>query len=298
MIHTTYLPYSSEQLRGHFLADAESYIDYFVRSAARYTAFIEQNPITAGIPITTARGPRQIEKDERFWTVSTLKHVYEHPQRRTLLASLLADCFGKKPPLADFGTWNDCLDGELALYFEAQCPSPQSYTNWLAANVRNRHLIPYVFDAADRASARPLEGPTHVDGILVNATNGFGLLVEAKVLANSSCDVSFDCLRNQLTRNIDIMLEPYTELRPHLDKRIPDRSLFCILTPRLFRDYPQSRHYAGLLREYQTEYAALVRDLPHREKSLLQNVSKRLGWLTFEDIKSTFPDACPWLKAS
>jgi len=184
------------------------------------------------------------------------------------------------------------------LYFEAQCPSPTSYTDWLSANVRNRHLIPYVFDAANRTSARPLEGPTHVDAILVNATNGFGVLIEAKVLADSSCDVSFDCLRNQLTRNIDIMLQPYAELRPQLNKRIPDRSLFCILTPQMFRDYPQSRHYAGLLAQYQAGIDALTRDLPHRDTSELETVPNRLGWLTFEDIQSLFPDACPWLNAA
>lgn len=298
MIHETYLPYSRNELRQHFVADAESNIDYFVKSAARYNEFLSQHQTTVGIPISKARGPRQIEKDERFWTAATLKHVFDHPGRNAQLALLLSNCFGDVPPLNNFAKWSDCLDGELALYFEAQHPSPASYTSWLTTNISTRHLIPYIFDAADRTSVRPLEGPTHIDAILINATNGFGVLIESKVLADSSCDVSFDCMRNQLTRNIDIMLQAYTDLRFYLNKRIPDHSLFCILTPQIFRDNPQSRHYAHLLTEYKSGVNALARDLPHRQRAQLLTVPDRIGWLTFEDVKLTFPGACPWLNAA
>jgi len=296
MIHATYLPFTRDELRPHFLADADSHIDYFEKSAARYIEFLEQNPTTSGIPINKARGPRQIEKDERFWTVATLKHLYDHPQCVERLGALLAKCFGDYPPLQNLTSWSDCLDGEISLYFEAQFPSPKPYKDWLSHNLPKRHIIPYVFDAAARSSLRPLEGPTHVDAIFINSANGFSLMIESKVLSDSSCDVSFDCLRNQLTRTIDIMLEKYPNLCGALRNRFPERSLFCILTPQIFREHPESRHYGGLLAEYRTNVGALVRDLPHRSKDELKGVPDRLGWITFEDVLTQFPDACPWLR--
>jgi hypothetical protein len=298
MIHPTYLPFTRDELRPHFLADSESHIEYFEKSAARYVEFLAQNPITTGIALSKARGPRQIERDELFWTAATLKHLFDHPQRGEKLCALLARCFGDAPPLQAFATWADCVNGEIALYFEAQFPSPKPYKDWLSQNLSGRHIIPYVFDAAARSSARPLEGPTHVDAMIVNSTNGFSLMVESKVLSDSSCNVSFDCLRNQLTRNIDIMLEPYPNLGRTLNQRVPKRSLFCILTPQIFREHPESRHYGGLIAEYRANVGALVRDLPHRSKEELHDVPNRLGWMTFEDVLAHFPDACPWIKAA
>ena len=68
-------------------------------------------------------------------------------------------------------------------------------------------MIPYIRDAAARNSGLPLEGASHVDAIFANPLNGFGLLIEAKVLSDIVASVSFDNQRNQLARNIDLMLE-------------------------------------------------------------------------------------------
>ena len=41
--------------------------------------------------------------------------------------------------------------------------------------------------------------------MLINE-NGFSVLIEAKVMSDISCDVTYDSMRNQLARIIDVML--------------------------------------------------------------------------------------------
>jgi hypothetical protein len=46
-----------------------------------------------------------------------------------------------------------------------------------------------------RDGNRDFEGATHVDALLLNASNGFALLVEAKVLSDVSYQVSAEGIR-------------------------------------------------------------------------------------------------------
>ena len=200
VIDPTYLPFTREQLRQHFTGSTDRNLSAFEKSAARYRAFLQKHPDLTNISLKEARTPRQIEKDETFWTAACLKALYEHPQFKLQLTSILCQLYGALDGLA---TWNDCLTGDLHLYFEARLPSPQTYVTWLSAHLPERQLIPYIRDAAARNSGRPLEGPSHVDALFVNPLNGFGLLIEAKVLSDIDIMVSFDNQRNQLARNID-----------------------------------------------------------------------------------------------
>ena len=301
MIDDLYLRFTRDQMRQHFLVDAERQIDYFERSAKRYRNFLAEHHDRAGIPIITSKLPRQIEKDERFWTAASLKHIFDHPTcRNSALELILTGTFGDKPPIEGLATWSECLTGELSLYFEAQAPSPKVYTEWLRRNVADRQLIPYIRDAAAREGLRTLEGATHFDAVLVNASNGFALLIEAKVLSDISPHVSFDNLRNQLVRCIDVMIEPPAKptnrcLSKAFDARKPERSLFVLLTPEMFSSHPHSRLYGWLLQEYRSNPMALVRDLPHRSATDWPKIASRLGWITFEDIERQIPGACPWL---
>ena len=61
VIDPTYLPFTAEQLRAHFLVDRDSHIAYFQRSAQAYRDFIRNRLNRQGIPIKHARGPCQIE---------------------------------------------------------------------------------------------------------------------------------------------------------------------------------------------------------------------------------------------
>src|SRR4029077_19954110 len=168
-----------------------------------------------------------------------------------------------QPPVATQRTWEECFEGDLRLYFEAHLPSPVSYKKWLRQNLRQRNLIPYVLRAASRAGNRDFEGATHVDALLVNASNGFALLVEAKVLSDISYQVSFDVARNQLARNIDVMLEQNPLLEQPLRHSDPHKTLFVFQSPAMFKTNPRARLYGWLLQDYKNP-DAIARDLPHR----------------------------------
>jgi hypothetical protein len=295
VIDKTYLPFTADELHSHFLVDAEGQIAYFQKSAQRYHEFLTTWPDRNGIPISKARNPCQIEKDERFWTATTLKRLVDSAAGRQTFTKILSRTFGDQPPFQDFADWRSCLDGRLQLVLEATLPSPPSYVQWLRDNLSGRHLIPYVLHAAQRANARTLEGATHLDGIIFNIDNGFALFIEAKVLSDVSTVVSFDLFRNQIARNLDVLLEPSADLPEPLHARQPEKTLFSLLSPGWFRERPYSRLYGFLYDEYTSSPSTIGRDLPHRTNVDWKDLARRIGWMTFEDIAAVFPDACPWL---
>ncbi|MBW2663924.1 MAG: hypothetical protein JRD93_18585 [Deltaproteobacteria bacterium] len=296
VIDKTYLPFTGDGLRPHFIADVDGQLDYYQKSASRYHEFMADHPETVGIPITQARTPRQIEKDERFWTITATKHVFDDPLRASMLVQLLVKAYGSIPPISGLSSWAECLDGDLRLYFEACLPPPPSYVEWLQSNLDRRQMIPYVLDAATRGNARPLEGATHVDAMFLNVTNGFAWLIEAKVLSDVSYSISFDNFRNQIARNIDVMLDNTSQPGAGLERRNPERSLFGLLTPAQFKDLPHTRLYGWLMPEYSSKPEALARDLSHRTEVDWPLVSRRIGWLTFEDFEEARHGACPWVR--
>lgn len=300
VIDPVYLPFTAEQLGRHFLEDKDGRVAYYQGSAERYKKFRVKRQDPLGIPITEARYPCQIQKDERFWTAASLKQLVDSPDVAGALEDVLRRAFGARPPIPAFSDWGSCLEGDLRLVLEPSLRSPRLYVNWLKENLAGRHLIPYVLGAAQRPSLKPLEGSTQVDALIINVHNGFSVLVEAKVLSDISCTVSFDAFRNQLTRNLDVLLEQGYGKEPVLNARRAERSLFALLTPRCFQERPYSRFYGRLFYEYKFSPSAIARDLPHR--SLTQgdseDLSRRIGWITFEDISEAVPGACPWLKGS
>ncbi len=294
VIHPIYLPFTQTDLAQHFLADAAGHMAKFSRSAEAYEGFLRQHPARDGIPESVAKQPCQIEKDETCWTATALKRAFDSSERQDALATLLARAFGPTPPLQDFETWAECLDGELRLVFEAGMPAPAGYCEWLREHRTERHLIPYVLHAGARAGRARLEGSTQVDALFVNLDNGFALLIEAKALSDISLGIVFDMQRNQIARNLDVMLEDGYG-HPWLAARRAERSLFALLTPRRFQELPHSRLYGFLYEEYRTQPLALARDLPHRRGRDWTELARRIGWLTFEDINDAMPGACPWL---
>jgi hypothetical protein len=295
-----YLPFSAATLAKHFapvgvsVNSPDDYLRYYQASADRYRAFLQTDLGQKALPLTALRSPCQIEKDERFWTAACWLQIFYASNRVATLTRLMTDCFGSQPPLATLRSWEECFEGDLRLYFEAHLPSPTSYKTWLRANLRQRNLVPYVLRAASRVGNRDFEGATHVDALLVNASNGFAVLVEAKVLSDISYQVSFDVARNQLARNIDVMLEQNPLLEPPLRERDPDKTLFVFQSPAMFKTNPRARLYGWLLQDYKNP-DAILRDLPHRGGRDWGAVASRIGWLTWEDCESAFPGTCKWL---
>lgn len=295
IIDPLYLPFTPDDMKQHFAHQADKQLSYYVASADRYHSFMRGHSETEGIPLSEARRPRQIEKDERFWAATALKRLHDSPKRVESLTRVLSDAFGLTPPVEGIGSWDECLSGDLRLFFEVCLPAPKSYTAWLRTNLARRQLIPYVLDAANGKNHRALEGATHGDAMFINADNGFALLIEAKVTSDISHSISYDDYRNQIARSIDVMLEDNGRLSEPLCRRRPDRSLFALLTPDGFKFNPKTRLYGWLMNEYRSEAGALARDLPHRQGVEWASVMERIGWVSYEEIEYALPGACPWM---
>jgi len=275
------------------------HLRHYLDGAERYRRFQAYHPDRRGLSLSKLRTPCQIEKDERFWVVTCLMSYFYSADRTERLGALMRLCFSDTPPLAGIASWDECLDGKLHLFFEVSLPSPPGYKRWLGEHLDQRQIIPYVLDAGRRRGTDEvrggLEGATHVDAMLLNADNGFGVLFEAKVLSDASYQVSFDTMRNQIARNIDVMLEQNDDLPDPLSLRQPERTLFALLTPQIFRQHHHSRLYGWLMKEYRDDPTALARDVPHRQSVDWSEVAHRIGWLTWEDCKQVLPGSCPWL---
>lgn len=128
----------------------------------------------------------------------------------------------------------------------------------------------------------------------MNPKNGFAWLIEAKVLSDVSYSISFDNYRNQVVRNLDVMLDNTSQPGAGLEARDPARSLFALLTPGNFKRYPSSRLYGWLIHEYQSDPRTLQRDLPHRADIDWKSLSRRIGWFTFDDVERVRPGTCSW----
>jgi hypothetical protein len=255
--------------------------------------YLEGNPDRKGKPISEMRSPCQIEKDERFWTMACLMSAFHSTNRLAELGLLFRKAFGDKPPFGPELTWEDYLKSDLHLFFEPNLPSAKGYTEWLRGRLEKQQCIPYVRDSDD--GRKSLEGPTNVDALMINAGNGFAVVIEAKVLSDISYQITYDVMRNQIARNIDVMLEENESLCPPLNKRIPSRTLFLLVTPRIFQENPTSRLYGYKFNDYKSDPASLGRDLPHRVRGDWKSVSKRLGWVSWEDFREINGECCKWL---
>ena len=278
---------------------ADRWLRHFVDSAAQYHEYLASNPDRRGIALSRSRGPCQIEKDERFWVAATFMTVVRQPEPNAALEPLLAFVYGEQPPIAGLSSWSELLHGPLHLYFEANLPSPRGYLDAVSDRI-HLHPVEYVRQAARRTSSdsmrETLEGATNVDALLVAEATGFGLVVEAKVLSDVSHDVSFDPCRNQIARNVDVMLETNDRLPMPLSARRPDRTFFLLVTPRIFVENWTTRLYGWLMRDYgDTRSNALGRDLAHRSAADLARVPARIGWTSWERIGSLIPGSAPWL---
>lgn len=322
VLHEKYLPFTREQLQDHFApvgkAQNGRHLRHFEESVENLNAHLAAAPVKKPSPAEVRRG-RQLEKDERFWIVSALMSLYHRPRGPAARARKFARLMERADldPPADFTDWESALAGSLKLYFEVSLPSPDAYRTWLVGHLKERVLFPYVSEAATKASrskrsvkaprsagptkAPRLEGATKADAMLVAPDTGVAIIFEAKVLSDVSTHVTFDVCRNQIARNIDVMLEkPKGSGASPLDKRLPERTSFVLITPDLFRSRETglrgSRLYGWLMDEYTKQNKKLLaQHLGHRTAKELVGVPTRIGWASWEDFNTVMPRACSWL---
>jgi hypothetical protein len=302
VLHEIYLPFTENQLSGHFAptlrgGDPERHMTYYRDSLETARLYSARDNLVKPTRAETRAG-RQVEKDERFWVVSALMSLY-HNSTKATRAEAFAGLLSRAGlvPVAPFTSWTEALDGHLDLYFEVSLPAPKLYSDALRDELELRCPIPYVRELAP--PRRALEGATKVDAMLIASATHIAVSFEAKVLSDVSSHVTYDVTRNQLARNIDVLLEKGNGLAP-LNSRWPDRSCLVLLTPELLRNgkgAATSRLYGWLMPEYRKPTSSVLHDhLPHRSAATLKGFSTRLGWATWEDCNRVMPDACRWLR--
>ncbi len=281
-MHDELMPFTPEQLGKYFQdstsEDKDKYrnlqVQYFANSIRNYDSCDKNkdNP--------NYKTLRQAEKDERFFTTRAFVGMFESPNKQELVKQMLENAFGVKPPKGiGFKTWDDAIGTDIGLFLEYQVSSPKVYREYLAQNLKDRHLVEYVFDQAKKKDSDEyrgnLEGSTHVDAYIFNPKTKFRVFIEAKYLSDISYDVSYDIARNQIARNIDCMLDD------------PEyKSLFMLVTPQFFIDNPRTRLYGYKMSEYRADGELLQLDLPHRalDKETKLNLPKQLAWVSWEEL--------------
>jgi hypothetical protein len=240
---------------------------------------------------------KQMEKDERFWVAAALMNLYHSTDRVRLFADLLSRAIGESPVPSQFATWEQALGNSesLHLYFEVNLPSPKSYQEELRPVLSERSLIPHLHKLASASPTSALEGATKIDAMLISSSTNVAVAFEAKVLSDVSTQIRYDALRNQLARNIDVLLDRNPNVQSPLKERSPERTYLVLLTPEIFRQNPETRLYGWLMNEYRKDAQLLAKHLPHRSPAELQAASERLGWLTWEDCNQALACSCPWL---
>jgi hypothetical protein len=186
VVHETYLPFTAESLRKHFvLADEPG--KHPARHTRAWTDRIEQ---------AASKDPAYLARDETLWTAGALVALHRSEEPKEVWRRMLIAAMGETPPLGDGGSWNDLLAGdELELYFEVGLSSPRAYRTWLSENLDSRH--PLAEQRAVSASrGESLEGRTHLDALLLAPSTGFAAHVEAKVLSDIDTKTKHDALRN------------------------------------------------------------------------------------------------------
>jgi hypothetical protein len=248
----------------------------------------------------------QIEKDERFWVVAALLAAFHADDRTDALTAVLRDALGPVPPVAGLGTWAEALGPEqdLQLYFEVNLPAPSGYKRALARDLGAHTLVPWQRTIAEGYVQRAgedgvpaLEGATKVDAVLLAPSTGFAVAFEAKVLSDTSSHTTYDARRNQIARNLDVLLDDHSKsgLRGGPAQRRPDLTCFVLLTPEVFRKQPSARLYGHLMKRYEADAEALREHLPHRDLVELAGLRGRLGWTSWERLADLVPGACRWL---
>lgn len=150
--------------------------------------------------------------------------------------------------------------------FWTSVPSPSEYEKQSRAKMKTSGNAVW----ASRAEiADPVEGPSEIDVIFDH--NQFLVYVEAKLGSDISMRTTYDPQRNQMIRNIDCLIA-------NAGNRTP---IFWLLV----KDEVPTRAYLQLTTSYKTDPSRLVRDLPHRDPTMLRSIAQNLTILLWSDFR-------------
>ena len=155
---------------------------------------------------------------------------------------------------------------------EKQFSPPKEYLQWLRKQCEN-HPIKYVREQASlHKENQRLEGKTHADAFI--RTDKLLIFFEIKFTSDISYETTFNPVRNQLARLVDVGLEASREAGKE--------ALVILLTPKkLFEG--RSRLYYYKVKEYE-DATFIHRDLPWRSISEIRDNLLKVAWIPLEDL--------------
>jgi hypothetical protein len=115
---------------------------------------------------------------------------------------------------------------------------------------------------------KPVDGPSEID--LVVRGRQYLIFIEAKLDSDISLNTTYDPGRNQILRNIDVLLEVCGYRTP----------VFWMMA----KDQGPGRAYTQVMRRYQQDPGTLAADLPHRDPHMLERVASNLAIVLWKDI--------------
>jgi hypothetical protein len=254
-----------------------------------------------------------LDHDEPWVTLVALYGLFgnqqdiNNSQRLESINYLLSeDVFGKRhdrPVPPEF----DHLEG---VHIEVVLPEILQYREYVQKSIFIEGPYHFYKDRKQKLSEKlekekaSFEGSTNLDTLISGKNNGrnIHLFIEAKFLSDISKDITYVPVRNQIARNIDCAIDLMTSGGKYLSGL--EDFWFLLLTPGIFRTeryggprlspiarfLPQrSRLFCYKMEDY-LHPDFLRRDLPHW-KDILDTqhwtlISKRIGWLTYEEIVS------------
>jgi hypothetical protein len=253
---------------------------------------------------------KKLDHDEPWVTLVALYGLFSNQedlnnsQRLESINYLLSEVFGMRydrPPPPEF----DHLEG---VHIEIVLPEILQYREYVQKKIFIDGPYHFYKDRKQKLSEKlekekaSFEGNTNLDTLISGKSNGRSthLFIEAKFLSDISKDIKYVPVRNQIARNIDCAIDLMTRSGKNLSGL--EDFWFLLLTPGIFRTeryggpvlspiarfLPQrSRLFCYKMEDY-LHPDFLRRDLPHW-KGILDTqhwdlISKRIGWLTYEDI--------------
>jgi hypothetical protein len=210
--------------------------------------------------------------DEQLWTFLVATLIAEHPQK---YLPLFVDPARSLP-----------AGGCVAC--EAEPLSTRNREGNTVLDIAFGHIEPRLLPPKNGASS----DKALVEGISYgpHAQGSWVCFVEAKCLSDVSTRVTHDALRNQLTRILENLL------CFQANGSVPSHLYFALLTPKVFRDQPNTRLYGYKMRDYKNR-AALIADIDacklRRRRTAgycYPDLSRRIDalaqiqWVTFEDV--------------
>lgn len=168
---------------------------------------------------------------------------------------------------------NELLEGSVRIGFERQFKPPAGYLKWLNKEV-SRHPISYIRKQGKEhiKRGRRLEANTHVD--VVFESENLLILVEVKFTSDISHEITFNPIRNQLARNIDVGIAEA--------KKNGKQLVVLLCTPREFY-HKRSRLYYYKIQEY-TDFNNVVQDIEWRPLEEIRKYLLKVAWIPLEKV--------------